>query len=72
MNFDDKFKYRITLTNIDWVTAQEWCQKHIGEFDVTWYKLGIDPAEYILEGETVTHWYFKHEKDAIHFKLRWQ
>lgn len=66
-----EWKYHITLETPDWYLIQEWCQYYIGEFDKDWYKLGIDPAEYVNEGRTRTTWYFKEEKNAILFQLRW-
>ena len=66
-----EWKYRITLETPEWYEIQEWCEVNIGEFDRDWYKLGIDPAEYIIEGRTRTTWYFKQEKHAIDFSLRW-
>ncbi len=69
MNSD--WKYRITLETSDWYDVQNWCEVYIGEFDKDWYKLGIDPAEYVIEGRTRTTWYFKQEKHAIEFSLRW-
>lgn len=66
-----EWKYKITLETIEWHEAEDWCKVYIGEFDKDWYKLGIDPAEYIIEGRTRTVWYFKSEADAIKFSLRW-
>lgn len=65
------WKYKITIESPEWYDAQQWCELYIGEFDKDWYKLGIDPAEYVLEGRTRTTWYFKQEKHAIDFSLRW-
>lgn len=66
-----EWKYKIILERPDWHEIQSWCETNLGEFDKTWYKLGIDPAEYIIDNRTKTTWYFKEEKDAIHFMLRW-
>ena len=66
-------KYQVIIHNNDWVNAQEWCEQNVGEFDDTWYKLGIDPVDSIFnqDRETETVWYFRYEKDAMLFKLRW-
>ena len=66
-----EWKYHITIENPNWYDAQRWCETYIGEFDKDWYKLGIDPAEYIIDGRTRTTWYFKNEKDANWFMMRW-
>ena len=67
----DGWPYRITIYRSDWYEVQCWCEIYIGEFDRDWYKLGIDPAEYIVNGETRTTWYFRREDHAILFKLKW-
>lgn len=66
-----EWKYRITLDAPDWEAAQHWCEVNLGKFDTTWYKLGIDPVEYLNTGSTRSVWYFKNEKDAVLFALRW-
>jgi hypothetical protein len=71
MSLGPEWKYHITIYEPDYDLVQRWCEAYIGEFDKDWYKLGIDPAEYILYGDSRTTWYFKDEKDVIHFKLRW-
>jgi hypothetical protein len=71
MSLGPEWRYRITLDTPDWYDVQCWCEANLGEFDKTWYKLGIDPAEYVIEGRTRTVWYFKDERDAIKFSLRW-
>ena len=63
--------YHITIENPDWYSAQLWCEANIGEFDRDWYKLGIDPAEYVIDGRTRTTWYFRQHEHAVLFKLRW-
>lgn len=68
---DPEWKYSINLYNVNWPIVQEWCEEYIGEFDVDWYKLGIDPVEFISNKEFYTTWLFKDEKKYIHFKLRW-
>ncbi len=65
------WKYKITLERSDWIDIQYWCEAYIGEFDKDWYKLGIDPAEYVIEGRTRTTWLFKQERHAVEFSLRW-
>lgn len=71
MSWEDQWPYRITIYRHDWDVVQAWCKVYIGEFDQDWYKLGIDPAEYIMYGDNRTTWLFKREKDAVLFKLRW-
>lgn len=67
----ENWKYSVSVKNIDWCAAQDWCDQFIGVFDHDWYKLGIDPAEFITTGELTTTWWFKNEKDAMLFKLKW-
>jgi hypothetical protein len=66
-----EWKYHITVKNPDWYAIRLWCEAVIGEFDQDWYKLGINPTQHIIDGLTQTTWYFKQEKHAILFKLRW-
>ena len=65
------FPFRVSLRNIDWEAAVRWCEIYVGKFDQDWYKLGIDPAEYIMYGDTTTTWLFKREEDVILFTLKW-
>lgn len=67
-----EWKYHITLNTPDYYPIECWCETYIGEFNKDWYKLGTDPAVYIMEGKTETVWYFKNEKDIILFQLRWK
>ena len=67
-----EWKYCINLDRDDWDDIQTWCMKYIGEFDQSWYKLGIDPADYIVNGNRRTTWFFKREVDAIMFALKWR
>lgn len=69
---DDRFPYLIVLERDDWDVIQDWCVANIGEFDDTWYKLGIDPAALLVSGDRRTSWFFKNERDAIMFALRWR
>ncbi len=66
-----EWPYRVTLYRDDWDVVQDWCLNNLGEFDQAWYKLGIDPAEFIMYGDRRTVWYFKREADAMFFRLRW-
>ena len=67
-----EWKYCITLNTQDYAEIQDWCLENLGEFDDKWYKLGIDPAGMVLSHLTPkTIWYFKEEKDAVLFSLRW-
>ncbi len=65
------WKYKITIERLDWYEVQQWCELYIGNFDQEWYKLGIDPAEWIIDGRPRSTWYFKQEKHAVQFMLRW-
>lgn len=68
------WKYKITLDNPEWYEMKQWCSAHIGEFGEGWYKLGVDPTDYLINGISGisrTTWYFKTEKDASLFALRW-
>ena len=71
MSLGPEWKYHIALHREDWYDIQLWCEQTLGEFDVAWYKLGIDPASYVIHGNTETVWYFKNERDAVLFKLKW-
>ena len=66
-----EWKYHITIEEPDWHAAQAWCEIYIGKFDDEWYKLGIDPMDYVLNSRARTTWYFKREEDIILFSLRW-
>lgn len=68
---DPEWKYKIILDNTNWPEIQDWCEKYIGEFDKDWYKLGIDPMEFLLGDEIKTTWLFKEEEKAVFFMLRW-
>jgi hypothetical protein len=67
---DSEWKYHITINEPNYNMVQDWCNVYIGEFDVDWYKLGIDPLLWLNRNNSST-WYFKEEKHLIHFKLRW-
>lgn len=71
MSLGPEWAYHITVDREDWEVIQHWCNVNIGKFDHEWYKLGIDPADYIIHGSTRTTWYFKEEKHAVIFKLKW-
>jgi len=66
-----EWKYHVTIYRQDWKTLEHWCNYYIGEFDRDWYKLGIDPAEYIMYGDFRTTWYFKRKEDITLFMLKW-
>lgn len=64
--------YRVKVRNPDWASAQEWCNQYVGEFDKDWYKMGVDIAEFVNGEQNIfTVWFFRLEKDAILFALRW-
>ena len=69
-----KLIHKVIIQNDHWHEAAAWCDQHIGEFNDTWYKLGIDPLEMMMRptgAKTQTVWYFRNEKDALMFKLKW-
>ena len=70
MSRTDDWKYHITITERDYSPVQDWCNEYIGEFDVDWYRFGMDPLMW-LNGDYRSTWCFKDEQKAIHFKLRW-
>lgn len=66
--------HEVVIYNDDWHKAEAWCEQNIGKFNITWYKLGIDPLEMMMRptgAETKTVWYFLREQDATMFKLKW-
>lgn len=63
--------YRVEITEPNWHAVQVWCEMSIGEFDQDWYKLGIDPLESWVSGQTKSVWYFRRQSDAVAFTLRW-
>lgn len=67
----EDWPYHITIINPNWPDVQVWCEVYIGEFDKDWYKLGIDPAEYIMNGDIRSTWCFKTHENAVLFKLKW-
>lgn len=71
MSLGPEWAYHITIEGDHWPTIQDWCEANIGKFNDTWYKLGIDPAASFIYGVTRSVWYFKHERDAVLFSLRW-
>ena len=66
-----EWKYKIVIYTEDWQSAETWCDEVFGDFGLRWYKLGIDPAQWFLEDDFETTWYFKNEADAMLFKLKW-
>jgi hypothetical protein len=67
----DDWQYEIVIYREDWQSVEEWCADTFGDFGLRWYKLGIDPAQWILDDDFETTWYFKNEADAVLFKLKW-
>ena len=53
-----------------YIEVEEWCLENIGEWNVTWYKLGQDPLADLI-GDMTSQYYFTDEKSAILFKLKW-
>lgn len=71
MSWDQDWPYHITIRRQDWDIVEQWCDEYLGGFGQAWYKLGVDPAAYIIDGDYKTKWYFKTEQDAVLFKLKW-
>lgn len=71
VDMNPEWKYWITIEHSNWIEIEEWCAFYIGDVGRDWYKLGIDPAEYISGGQPKTIWVFKDEKHAAMFTLRW-
>jgi len=67
-----EWKYHITIEDVNWAEAQEWCEIYIGKFNEHWYKIGIDPMDYVINDRIRTTWYFKREEDVVLFSLRWK
>lgn len=65
------WQYCITIERNEWAETEQWCKTHIGEFGRDWYKLGMDPAEYLIHDRTRTIWYFRQHEHAVLFKLKW-
>ena len=71
VNFDEKYPYRVLVRGKDYTEIASWCEANFGEFDNRWYKLGIDPAEYLRDPTSPTEWRFCSQEDAVLFSLRW-
>jgi hypothetical protein len=71
MSWETEWPYHITVRNNDYREIEEWCNSVLGQFNEAWYKMGIDPLGYMSTGLLATDWYFKKEKDAVLFALRW-
>jgi len=63
--------YRITIEHANWPEVEDWCLLYIGEFDQDWYKMGIDPADWVIDNKTRTTWLFRTPEHATMFTLRW-
>jgi hypothetical protein len=66
-----KLKYKVIIHNHDWDLAEDWCLLNVGRFDQDWYKLGIDPVSHLFNDQVESTWYFRNEKDALMFRLKW-
>ena len=67
----EEWAYHITISKDNWEDIERWCEANFGPFNEAWYKLGIDPVDFIFYDHITTTWYFKKEKDAVEFALRW-
>jgi hypothetical protein len=57
-------------TKHSYVEVEQWCLENVGEWNIDWYKLGIDPMQWIEE-DPISEYYFADEKSAVLFKLKW-
>ena len=64
--------YRVIVTVPDWSLAEQWCEANMGKFGRRWYKLGLDPMAWMVDGPQETVWYFRKHADAVAFTLRWR
>jgi hypothetical protein len=64
--------YRVAVSVPDWSLAEQWCEANMGRFGRRWYKLGIDPMAWMIDGSHETVWYFRRHSDAVAFTLRWR
>ena len=70
-DWDQIWPYHITIQRQEWDVVEQWCEANFGKFGQRWYKLGVDPMAHALHRDYQTRWYFKTEKDAVFFRLRW-
>lgn len=66
--------HEVVIYNDAWHEAEAWCEQTVGQFNITWYKLGLDPLEMMMRPvgqKTRSVWYFLNEPDALMFKLKW-
>ena len=68
---ESDWPYRVTSHVSDWSLAEAWCRANMGKFGKRWYKLGIDPMAWMMDGRAENVWYFKRHGDAVAFTLRW-
>jgi len=53
-----------------YIEVDEWCLENVGEWNITWYKLGQDPLANFV-GDMTSQYYFADEQSAVLFKLKW-
>ena len=70
MDINPELIHKVSIS-CDWTKAAAWCEENVGEFNQDWYKLGIDPLSGFRDGDPISEWCFKRERDAIMFVLRW-
>ena len=64
--------WHVIYSRADWADTQPWLEANIGEFNVTWYKLGRDPMAGLFPISWPGDEYrFLREADAAWFRLRW-
>lgn len=54
-----------------WTECEPWLTEIVGEWNVTWWKDFSDIAAIGEVPEPDQYW-FKHEKDAVLFRLKWK
>jgi len=68
--------HRAVVKIPDWGEVERWCNDNIGEWNLEWYKLGVDITRLVVAIETEdylveTTWFFKQERNKTMFMLRW-
>ena len=69
MDMNSELVYKAVIET-NWIDAEQWCIQFVGEWNIDWYKLGIDPAATIF-GDNSTTWYFKDARKMAMFLLKW-
>lgn len=65
-----KLSYTAT-TGYFWPEVEQWCVDNIGGWNIDWYRVHADLAEYIENGNVQETYYFRTGEQATLFALRW-